>query len=106
GWALGAFSRGVRILERFVPSDDFSLIERHLSQQQQSRLVNALGLFAAKLRDLERARRAFVYARDLSANAADPAEGSMWVQNLVDVELNAGRFPLALEHSKVAFLLA
>lgn len=38
--------------------------------------------------------------------ASEPAEGSMWLQNLVDVELIAGRFPQALHHSEGALSLA
>ena len=89
GWVLGEFVRGLRVLERFVPADDFSVIEHHLHGRQQSWLVNALGLFAAKLGDLDRGRRAFAYPRDLSRRSSPPSDGSIWIQNLVDLELNA-----------------
>jgi len=106
GWVLGEYGRGLRILERFVPGDDFSAIERRLPQRQRSRLVNALGLFAAKLGDFPRARRALNYACDLSRSASDPGEGSIWVQNLAEVELNAGNLRRALECAEAALLLA
>ena len=106
GWVTGEFGRGLRILERFVPADDFSVIEHHLHQRRRSRIANALGLFAAKLGDLDRARRAFAYSHDLSHRSSDPREGSIWLQNLADVELNAGHFPQALKYSEAALSLA
>jgi tetratricopeptide (TPR) repeat protein len=106
GWVLGEYGRGLRILERFAPGDNFSIIESRLPQRLRSRLVNALGLFAAKLGDLGRARRALSHASDLSRSASDPGEGSIWVQNLAEVELNAGHFRRALTYAETALSLA
>jgi tetratricopeptide (TPR) repeat protein len=106
GWILGDFARGLRILERFIPNDHFLLIERSLRQDEPARLVNALGLFAAKLGNLDRARRAFALAFDLSRAASNSAEGSIWSQNLADVEMNAGRFPKAILAAQEALSLA
>ena len=77
GWVLGENARGLRILERFVPRDDFSLIEPHLPLNDQSVLVNDLGLFAKNLGDLARAREAFRHMRRLDAEAGpDPVDES------------------------------
>ncbi len=66
--ALGENTRGLRLLERFVPEDKFLLLGPHLSLRGQSALVVDLGLFASNLGDLLRARRAFAHclALDLS----------------------------------------
>lgn len=47
GWVLGEYGRGLRILERFVPGDDFSIIGPGLRQRQKSRLVNLTRLACA-----------------------------------------------------------
>jgi tetratricopeptide (TPR) repeat protein len=103
---LGDHVRALRILERFVPRDDFSLIEPHLSRRDRSALVNDLGLFAESLGDLARARAAFAHSRLLYAAAADHENGSIIALNLAGVEMLAGRFPQALEHSEHALALA
>jgi tetratricopeptide (TPR) repeat protein len=106
GWVLGENGRGLHILERFVPRDDFSIIEPHLSQRDRSALVNDLGLFAMNLGDLARARVAFAHCRRLNAGASDQRNESVNIQNLAEVELNAGHFRAALECSESAFALA
>ena len=105
-WVLGENARGLRILERFVPRDDFSLIEPHLPLRDRSRLVNALGLFAKNLGDLARAREALRHSRDLSRSESNRKEESISAQNLAEVELNAGHFREALEYSENAVSLA
>ncbi|MGA3025190.1 MAG: hypothetical protein ABSF98_10495 [Bryobacteraceae bacterium] len=106
GWVLGENARGLRILERFVPMDDFSLIVPHLPPQQRSALVNALGLFAKNLGDLARARVAFAHCRRLDASASDLQSESIDAQNLADVELNAGQFSQALASAESAVSFA
>jgi tetratricopeptide (TPR) repeat protein len=106
GWVLGENTRGLRILERFVPGDDFSRIEPHLGVRDRSLLVNDLGLFARDLGDLARARLAFSHCRRLDAAASDPKNESIVARNLAAVELNAGRFRVALEYSDSAVSLA
>jgi tetratricopeptide (TPR) repeat protein len=105
-WVLGENARGVRILERFVPRDDFPLIEPHLPLRDRSVLVASLGLFAMNLGDLAQARGAFGYCRRLRQSASDRKNESIVAQNLAEVELYAGRFREALEHSNSAFSLA
>jgi len=105
-WVLGESVRGLRILERFVPGDDFSLIEPHLPTHDRSVLVNDLGLFANNLGDLARARVAFSYSRDLSRSASDRTEESIRAQNLAGIELHGGRFRAALEFAESAVSLA
>jgi tetratricopeptide (TPR) repeat protein len=106
GWVLGENGRGLRILERFVPGDDFSIVESTLSLQDRSLLVNDLGLFAMGLGDLARAREALTHCRGLNACVPDRKNESINVQNLALVELNAGHFPVALEFSQSAVSLA
>jgi tetratricopeptide (TPR) repeat protein len=106
GWVLGDNARGLRILERFVPQDDYSLIEPRLPWDEQAALVNALGLFARNLGELARARGAFVHSRLLWAGVADQRNASVAERNLADVELFAGHFRQALEHSESALALA
>src|ERR1022692_4589053 len=106
GRVLGDHARGLRILERFFPRDDFSLIETHLSPPRLAALVSALGLFAENLGDLARARAAFAHSGLLYAEAAAPENGSAIAQNLADVEVLAGRFRQAMERSESALALA
>jgi tetratricopeptide (TPR) repeat protein len=106
GWVLGDHARGLRTLERFVPRDDFSLIEPHLSPNRRARLVNELGLFAKGLGDLARARGSFVHSGLLLAGDADQSSESTVTLNLGDVELLAGRFRHAMEHSERALAVA
>ena len=99
GRVLGANGRGLRILERFVPEDDFSRIEPRLSLHDQAVLVNDLGMFARNLGDLTRARRALAQSQQLQTD-------SLGDQNLAEVELYAGRFRQALVYSEGAVSLA
>jgi tetratricopeptide (TPR) repeat protein len=106
GWVLGDYGRGLRVLERFVPQDNFSRIKHHLSRNNQSVLVNDFGLFARNLGDLSRARRAFMHYRQLSVEDADQKNESRSMQNLADLELNSGHFRQALRYSEVSVSLA
>jgi tetratricopeptide (TPR) repeat protein len=106
GWILGDHARGLRILERFVPQDDFSKIEPLLPLRERSALVNDLGLFAKSLGDLSRALTAFAHSGSLDAKAADQKSGSINAQNLADVELLAGHFRHTLENAEGALALA
>jgi tetratricopeptide (TPR) repeat protein len=103
---LGENTRGLRVLERFVPMDDFSLAEPHLSARARSRLVNALGLFAKNLGDLARARLALAHSNSLDASVSDRANEANGTINLADLELNAGHFPRAFAHSESSISLA
>jgi len=105
GRVLGESARGLRILERFVPGDNFLCIEP-LLVRDRSALVNDLGLFAKNLGDLARARSASGHGRALDASAGDRRNESADVQNLADIELLAGRFPQALEVSETTLSLA
>jgi tetratricopeptide (TPR) repeat protein len=105
-WVLGENARGLRILERFIPRDEFFFIQPHLALRDQSLLVNDFGFCAMSLGDLARARRAFRHAHGLSQSASDQKEESIRVQNLADVELRAGNFPQTLAYSENALSLA
>ncbi len=106
GTVLGNNSRGLRILERFVPRDDFSRIAPHLSGRHQSALLNDLGLFAEYLGDLARARRVLEHCQLLDAGASDQKAESRGALNLAEVELHTGRFRQALAYSESAVSLA
>ena len=106
GMILGENGRGLRMVERFVPRDDYSLIEPHLSVRDRSRLVNNLGLYAANLGDLARAREALAHGRSLDVRASDQQRESCTASDLADVEMDAGRPRRALEYSEGAVLLA
>jgi tetratricopeptide (TPR) repeat protein len=106
GFVQGENGRGLRILERFVPQDDFSRIEPHLSPRYRSMLVNAMGLFAKNLGDLARARGAHGHCLQLNAGASDRLNESIASQNLVEIELDGGHFPRALEFAERAVALA
>lgn len=56
---MGEIFRGLRILERFAPQDDFTGAVSQLTQNDQSVLASALGLLAMYAGDLSRARNAF-----------------------------------------------
>jgi tetratricopeptide (TPR) repeat protein len=99
GWVLGENTRGLRILERFIPNDEFSILERYLFPRDPSVLVNELGLFAENLGDIARSREAFAYCQSLATD-------SQLAQNLAEVELYAGRFPEALDYAESAVSLA
>jgi hypothetical protein len=106
GWALGENARGLRIVEQFVPGDDFTFIERLLPQRYRSLLSSALGLHAKNLGGLPRARAAFAYGQALDASASDPMNESIQYQNLAELELNAGYFRWALECAERTVSLA
>jgi len=93
---LGDNARGLRILDRFVPGDDFSLIEPRLPLLGQAVLANDLGMFAKALGDFTRARQTLRHSRDLSRSE------SVHAQNLCLVELYAGQLRLALDYSESA----
>ena len=99
---LGENARGLRTLERFMLGGDFAALEGYLSPRDQSALVNELAYYALSLGDLARARPAFVWAAQLNAALADAKNESIDLQNLSELELLAGRFPDALEHSERA----
>jgi tetratricopeptide (TPR) repeat protein len=105
GAVLGDNVRGLRIAERFVPRDDFSSIEAHLSLQGLGVLITALGLFAKGLGDLARARAALAHSQLLYERASKDNNGSIVAQRLAEVELLAGRFRQAFEHSCIALTL-
>jgi tetratricopeptide (TPR) repeat protein len=105
GVVLGEYGRGLRLLERFVPWDDFSHIESQLSRRLQSALVNDLGVFAEDLGDLCRARRAYAHCQQLDAGASDQSNESTDVHNLAALELHAGHFRQALKYSEAAVSL-
>ena len=106
GKVLGDNARGLRILERFVPHDDFSRIEPHLSRRLRATLIASLGSFANNLGSLARARAALTHTRLLNDRAADPKGGCATERNFAEVELVAARFQQALEHSENALTLA
>jgi tetratricopeptide (TPR) repeat protein len=103
---LGESTRGLRIVERFVPQDNFLLIESHLSLRDRSSLVNALGLFATNQGALARAQAAFSYCRRLNADASDRKSESASARNLAETELHAGHFRQALDYLDSAVSLA
>jgi tetratricopeptide (TPR) repeat protein len=106
GKALGDNARGLRILERFVPHDDFSSIQHQMSVDEQARLVASLGIFAKNLGDLARARSALKHCRLLNAEAADQRHGSASACNLAEVEMLAGHFRQAMALSEDALTLS
>ena len=107
GTVLGENGRGLRILEGFVPRDDFSRIDSALSPRSPHVLIlNDLGLFAMNLGDLARARRALEYCRGLSANMSDQTNEFSNTINLALVGLHAGDFPKAVDYSEKLLSLA
>lgn len=101
GWVLGENSRGLRILERFFPRDEFSVLQPHLALRDQCLLLNELGQFLKNMGDLDRARRAFLCCRR-SNEEPYPDDESDACQILADVEMLAGHFPQALEYCEIA----
>jgi tetratricopeptide (TPR) repeat protein len=106
GLILGENTRGLRILERFVPRDEFSLLDSRLSPRDQSMLINALGLFAQDLGELHRARLALAYSEELDARVGDREGESIGAANVAGVELRAGAFRQALDCSIRAVRIA
>jgi len=106
GLDLGENARALRILERFVPNDDFSGLDALLSSRHQSLLVNDLGLFALNLGDLTRARTAFAHGRQLDAQGLDTESESAATQNLVEIQILARGFPQGREYCESAVALA
>src|SRR6202034_839830 len=76
---LGENSRALRILERFIPRDDFTLIESKPRLGDRSALVSWVGGFAADLGDLDRARWAHAWSQRVNPEPSD-------YQNLANVE--------------------
>jgi tetratricopeptide (TPR) repeat protein len=98
-WVLGDVGRGLRILERFVPQDNFSRIASQLSLPDRFSLVSSFGLFAYCIGDLPRSRRALLHCQELGALDPDLNKESIVVRNLAWLELQAGRFREALAYS-------
>jgi tetratricopeptide (TPR) repeat protein len=106
GKILGENGRGLRIVERFVPGDDFSRIEPHLPLRGRSQLVNNLGLFAQTQGAIGRAREAFAHCWRLDAAGPDQKNESIDAENLAWVALSAGHFRDVLAYSESAVSLA
>jgi tetratricopeptide (TPR) repeat protein len=106
GWVLGENTRALRVLERFVPGDNFSALDQHLSLRGRSQLVCDLGIIARHLGDLARSRAAFAHCWSLDAGASDGTNGSIDSQHLADLELNAGHFKAALDLAERAHSLS
>lgn len=105
GLKLGENGRGLRILRRFFPRDDLSQFEAQLTWYHRGNLIHALGSFARDVGDLARARQAFSYCRRLAQDSY-PIFVSDSDKELAWVEISAGRFRQALEHSESAFAVA
>jgi len=105
GAALGENTRGLRILELFVPQNDFARLENRLDRPERSVLVKDLGLFAKNLGDLRRSRRALRHSLQLAAswNAEETSKIGL---RLAFLELDAGHFRQALNYSLNANPLA
>jgi tetratricopeptide (TPR) repeat protein len=106
GRTRGENARGLRIVERFFPQDHFAHFNSALLLRRQSALVNDLGLLAKAAGDLVRAKAAFVHSQKLDHAVSDSINESVAEQNLTEVELLAGHFPSAREHSDRAAHLA
>jgi tetratricopeptide (TPR) repeat protein len=104
GGVLGDYARGLRVLERFVPEDDFSRA-RQLPFDRPWIVVNDLGCFARNLGDLGRARRAFAYCQRLVEAGISRGSEPVNLHNLIQLELNAGHFWQSLEYSEKAISL-
>ena len=105
GWTLGDNIRSLRILKRFVPYDDFSLVGPQLPSEDQFLLIHHLGYFAKNLGDLASARAAFGHCLRLDHSTSNQPFESIANQSLAEVELISGRFPQALEYSESAVSL-
>lgn len=103
---LGENGRGLRVLERFIPQDDFLRIESQVFLPYGSVLVNDLGLFSLSLGDLARAGRALGNAQRLFDRASNQTDESKTAQNLAHLELMARHFREALKNSESGVLLA
>jgi tetratricopeptide (TPR) repeat protein len=99
GRVLGENPRGLRILERFIPRGDFTLIDELLPMRARGTLVNDVGLYAMQLGDLATARGAFAYNR---TNSSERTDESITYQNLAAVELNAGFLLKAIVYAETA----
>jgi tetratricopeptide (TPR) repeat protein len=104
-WVLGENGRGRRILERFVPQNDFTLIQP-LPLRVRSALVCSLGVLARSQGDLATARRALSYSLGLDHSVTDWKNVSQAYQHLALAELPAGNFAQALEYSEGAVSLS
>ncbi len=105
-YVLGDNSRGLRILEGFVPQDHFSLFDTKLSPHAQSRLIMNLGFFSKNLGDLARARRALLHVWRLAPGTSKQTKEFRVAENLAQVELDSGHFPQALVHSETSVSFA
>jgi tetratricopeptide (TPR) repeat protein len=103
--SLGEVARGLRILERFAPQDDFSGAASLLSQVDQSVLATDLGLLAMYAGDLLRARKAHSYSLEIDRQVSHAKNQSINYGNLAEIELNAGNFLVASEYSQRAVIL-
>jgi len=103
---VGEISRGLRILERFAPQDDFSGAVSRLTRRDQSVLASDLGLNAGDAGDLARARKAFYHSMKIDRQASDALNQARGNENLAHLELSAGNFPAAAEYSERSVLLA
>jgi tetratricopeptide (TPR) repeat protein len=106
GRGLGENARGLRILERFCPEDNFSRVDALLSRNDQANVVNDLGLLAKAAGDLVRARAAFVHSQTLDNAASDSRNESQDELNLTELEMAAARIFGARKHSHIAAHLA
>jgi tetratricopeptide (TPR) repeat protein len=106
GGVLGANTRGLRILERFIPHDDFSIGRLHLNSFDLWDLAESFGFFAYNLGDLGRARLAFLHCHKLDQGSIHKDLQSVGAVSLTIVELAAGHFRSACEYSDRALSLA
>ena len=97
---LGENSRGLRILERFAPEDNFSQTEHHLSASDQVGLASNLALFAENLGHLNRAHAAHLYCWNLDER--DPNNA----YNVANIQTVEGNLREALEYADSSFALA
>ncbi len=65
GQLLGENARGLRIVERFVPLDDFTLIEHRLPLLDRFLIAYSVGIYSQVFGDLTRARAAFAFGQRL-----------------------------------------
>jgi tetratricopeptide (TPR) repeat protein len=102
---VGEASRSLRILERFAPLEGLSGAAAQLRPRNVSAMACDLGLCAESRGDLPRARKAFYHSLEIDRQASDTLNEAVGTLNLADLELLAGNFPLAAEHSHRSLML-
>jgi hypothetical protein len=102
GWRLGEYQRGYRILAQFPSVVRPELLIASLTLSDRAHVGNDLALFAYYLGRLGEAREIRQRAMSWYERLANPIRTSIVHQNLVDIEISAGRLVRASDSARVA----